>query len=119
MLREIIENSTTAETNESLKNAFDRIVALPLRSGINPNKSIKDVNLRDNNTARSDRTLTSYEKYSICLVKNIYKFSVFRHRLLVEAGRLSLLLCYTDLTKVILDALANIRLKVKRNKSNF
>ena len=37
---------------------------------------------------------------------------VFRHRLLVEAGRISLLLRYTDLTKVILDELANIRLKV-------
>jgi hypothetical protein len=41
----------------------------------------------------------------------IYSF-LLRHRLLVEAGRLSLLLRYTDLTKVILDALANIRLKV-------
>ena len=43
-----------------------------------------------------------------------YNFVCFRHRLLVEAGRLSLLLRYTDLTKVILDALSNIRLKVKR-----
>jgi hypothetical protein len=38
-------------------------------------------------------------------------FFLYRHRLLVEAGRLSLLLRYPDLTKVILDALANIRLK--------
>ncbi len=40
----------------------------------------------------------------------------FRHRLLIEAGRLSLLIRYTDLTKVILDAFENIRLKVKLNK---
>jgi hypothetical protein len=43
-------------------------------------------------------------------------FNLIRHRLLIEAGRLSLLLRYTDLTKVILDALGNIRLKVRRNK---
>jgi len=34
----------------------------------------------------------------------------------VETGRLSLLLRYTDLTKVILDALTNIRLKVKKKR---
>jgi hypothetical protein len=61
-LREILENTTTSETNESLKNAFDRIIALPLRSAMNVNKSIKDFTPRDNITARSDRTLTSYEK---------------------------------------------------------
>ena len=44
-------------------------------------------------------------------------FSLLRHRLLVEAGRLSLLLRFTDLTKVILDALANVRLKVRQNSS--
>jgi hypothetical protein len=65
-LREILENTTTSETNESLKNAFDRIIALPLRSALNANKLIKDVTPRDNtNTNRSDRTLTSYEKYEI------------------------------------------------------
>ncbi len=62
-IREILENSATSETNESLKNAFDRIVTLPLRSALNANKLIKDLNPRDNNTIRSDRTLTSYEKY--------------------------------------------------------
>jgi len=41
---------------------------------------------------------------------------MYRHRLLVETGRLSLLLRYTDLTKVILDALTNIRLKVKKKR---
>ncbi len=61
-LREILENTTTSETNESLKNAFDRIIALPLRSAMNVNKSIKDFTPRDNITGRSDRTLTSYEK---------------------------------------------------------
>ncbi|CAF3399137.1 unnamed protein product [Rotaria socialis] len=93
--KEIIENSTTHETNESLKNAFDRIIALPLRSAMPAHKSAKDLTSKDNHTTRPDRTLTSYEK----------------HRLLIESGRLSLLLRYTDLTKVILDALANIRLK--------
>ena len=37
----------------------------------------------------------------------------YRHRLLVDAGRLSLLVSYTDLTKVILDALGDVRLKVR------
>jgi len=41
---------------------------------------------------------------------------MYRHQLLVETGRLSLLLRYTDLTKVILDALTNIRLKVKKKR---
>lgn len=70
-VREILENSATSETNESLKNAFDRIVALPLRSALNPNKFIKDFTPRDtNNTTRPDRTLTLYEKYKnkfLCL----------------------------------------------------
>ncbi|CAF0762870.1 unnamed protein product [Rotaria sordida] len=93
--REILENRTTNETNENLKNVFDRIVALPLRSAITANKLTKGLSPRDNSTNRLDKTLTLYEK----------------HRLLVEAGGLSLLLRYTDLTKVILEALSNIRLK--------
>jgi hypothetical protein len=52
--------------------------------------------------------------YSYQSIEFIY---LIRHRLLIEAGRLSLLLRYIDLTKVILDALGNIRLKVRRNKS--
>ncbi len=47
---------------------------------------------------------------------NVFFLNLIRHRLLIEAGRLSLLLRYTDLTKVILDALGNIRLNVRRNK---
>lgn len=68
--REILENSATSETNESLKNAFDRIVALPLRSAVNLNRSMKDLTPRgDNNPTRSDRTLTSYEKlFFVCFV---------------------------------------------------
>jgi hypothetical protein len=62
---EILEKSATKETNESLKNAFDRITTLPLRSAINPNKLPKDLTPRDNKTPRTDRALTSYEKYFI------------------------------------------------------
>jgi hypothetical protein len=116
--REILENSTTSETNESLKNAFDRIVTLPLRSALPGYKSTKDLTPRENNNnGRSDRTLTSYDKYRIDF-DNMKVFALFfyRHRLLTEAGRLSLLLRYTDLTRVILDALSNIRLKVGKEE---
>lgn len=47
----------------------------------------------------------------MCNRRSSNDFVLIRHRLLVEAGRLSLLLRFTDLTKVILDALANVRLK--------
>ncbi len=59
-LRQILENNLT---NESLKKAFDRIVALPLRSAINANKLAKDSTPRANPTVRPEKTLTSYEKY--------------------------------------------------------
>ena len=45
-----------------------------------------------------------------------------RHRLLIEAGRISLILRCTDLTKVILDALGEIRFKVifdQSKQNNF
>ncbi|CAF4907544.1 unnamed protein product, partial [Rotaria sp. Silwood1] len=93
--RQILENRTTNETNENLKIIFDRIVALPLRSAVTATKLTKGLSPRDNYTNQLEKTLTLYEK----------------HRLLIEAGRLSLLLRYTDLTKVILEALSNIRLK--------
>ncbi|CAF1356153.1 unnamed protein product [Adineta steineri] len=92
--REILENNITNQINEKLKKVYDKIIALPLRSAA-VNKVNKDSTPRDNMTARPEKTLTSYEK----------------HRLLNETGRLSLLLRYTDLTKVILEALGNIRLK--------
>ncbi|CAF4287293.1 unnamed protein product [Rotaria sp. Silwood2] len=61
--RQILENKTTNETNENLKNAFDRIVALPLRSAVTANKLSKGLSPRDNHTNRLDKTLTLYEKY--------------------------------------------------------
>ena len=42
-----------------------------------------------------------------------------RHRLLIDAGRLSLLIRHTDLTKVILDALTEVRLKVRLDESTL
>lgn len=59
---EILEKSTTRDLNESLKNIFDRIVALPLRSAANPNKPVKDSTARDHHKNRQERMLTLYEK---------------------------------------------------------
>lgn len=61
--RKILENSSVEETNESLKQAFDRIVALPLRSAMSVHKSAKELSPKDSNTPRQEATLTSYEKY--------------------------------------------------------
>ena len=59
---EILEKGVTRELSESLKNAFDRIVALPLKSAANPNKPVKDSTARDHHKNRQERTLTLYEK---------------------------------------------------------
>ncbi|CAF0931723.1 unnamed protein product, partial [Adineta ricciae] len=90
--REILQNNATNETNANLKQIYDEIIASQIRTTGKPTKITTP---RDNDNALGKKSLTSYEK----------------HRLLVEAGRISLLLRYTDLTKVILDELANIRLK--------
>ncbi|UJR28166.1 hypothetical protein I4U23_009420 [Adineta vaga] len=90
--REIVQNNIKNETNENLRKIYNQILASQLRA---IGKTTKNATPRDHDITQLGKSLTSYEK----------------HRLLVEAGRLSLLLHYTDLTKVILDELANIRLK--------
>lgn len=59
---ELLEKGATRELSETLKNAFDRMVALPLKSAANPSKPVKDSTARDHHKTRQERTLTLYEK---------------------------------------------------------
>lgn len=60
--RMVLENHVHESLHENLKSIFDRIVALPARSAVTGNKANKDVTSHQPHTARTEKSLTSYEK---------------------------------------------------------
>ncbi|CAF1033824.1 unnamed protein product, partial [Didymodactylos carnosus] len=130
-------HQTVSTDREQMKNVFDRIMAYPQRSAVrgqtarydylNTNtprdRSVQFSNVpsRDNENILAGETsqsknidgsrTTSTQKKDLNLTPSTSLTQQEKHSLLLELGRLSLLIHYTDLTKVVIDALMTIRLK--------